>query len=244
MTVLMRSVDIPARMTTGYTTGNLIDGSNLYLVSDRHSHGWAEVYFPGYGWIPFEPTPGKEIPVVVPPEEREAMAALRASAEGSGDLPCEIEEDCEEADISLNPDDIPSPEGRTTMLWNAVRAVLPWAIGIGAALVLLVGAGWTAWRLLLATPKDAPSTYLRLRRLGRFAALTPARHQTPYQWGTTVANAVPEKRAEVQRIVDAYSLSTYAGRARAEPSDYNEVADAWNAIRFPLLWYGLRRREA
>ena len=47
MTVLMRSLDIPARMTTGYTTGNLVDSSNLYLVSDRHSHGWSEVYFPG-----------------------------------------------------------------------------------------------------------------------------------------------------------------------------------------------------
>ena len=46
MTVLMRSVGIPARMTTGYTTGNLIDGSNLYLVSDRHSHGWARSLFP------------------------------------------------------------------------------------------------------------------------------------------------------------------------------------------------------
>ena len=129
MTVLSRSIGIPARMTTGYTTGNLIDGSNLYLVSDRHSHGWAEVYFPGYGWIPFEPTPGRAIPVVVPPEERAAMAALSAGSDGSGDLPCEIEEDCEEADISLNADDIPLPEDRTTVLWNTVLAVLPWAIG-------------------------------------------------------------------------------------------------------------------
>ena len=192
MTVLMRSAGIPARMTTGYTTGNLIDGSNLYLVSDRHSHGWAEVYFPGYGWIPFEPTPGKEIPVVVPPEEREAMAALRASAEGSGELPCEIEEDCEEPDISLNPDDIPTPQGRTTMLWNAALAALPWVIGVGVALILLVAVGWTAWRTLLATPKDAPSTYRRLRRLGRFAALAPARHQTPISGGQPLPTPCPK----------------------------------------------------
>ena len=246
MTVLMRSVGIPARMTTGYTTGNLVDGSNLYLVSDRHSHGWAEVYFPGYGWIPFEPTPGREIPVIVPPEEQEAMAALRASAEGSGDLPCEIEEDCEEADISLNADDIPLTEGRTTMLWNAVRAVLPWAIGISAVLIILVAAGWAAWRFLLATPKDARSTYLRLRRLGRFAALEAAQHQTPHQWAATVLQALPEQRSEVLRIVDAYTLGTYSGRTFDEPAGNgdNDVADAWNTVRFPLLWYALRRREA
>ena len=244
MTVLMRSIGIPARMTTGYTTGNLIDGSNLYLVSDRHSHGWAEVYFPGYGWIPFEPTPGKEIPVVVPPEEREAMAELRASATDTGELPCEIEEDCEEADISLNPDAFPTPEGPTTALWNAVRAALPWVIGGGSAVIILAGAGWTAWRMLLATPRDPASTYRRLRRLGRFASLAPARHQTPYQWAAAVSNAVPEHRMEILRIVDAYAVSTYSGREPGESSEGNHVADAWHAVRFPLLWYGLRRREA
>ncbi|MCY3691478.1 MAG: transglutaminase domain-containing protein, partial [Chloroflexi bacterium] len=244
MTVLMRSVDIPARMTTGYTTGNLIDGSNLYLVSDRHSHGWAEVYFPGYGWIPFEPTPGREIPVVIPPEEQAAMAALRTNSDGSGDLPCEIEEDCEEADISLSADDIPVPEDRTTLLWNAVRAALPWVIAIGAVLMILAVSAWTVWRWLLATPANAASTYRRLRRLGRFASLAPAQHQTPHQWAATVLQALPEQRAEVLRIVDAYVLSTYSGRASDESSACNHVADAWRSVRLPLLWYALRRREA
>ena len=244
MTVLMRSLDIPARMTTGYTTGNLVDASNLYLVSDRHSHGWSEVYFPGYGWIPFEPTPGKEIPIVVPPEEQAAMAALSAASGGSGDLPCEIEEDCEEADLSLDPNNLPTPENPTTALWNAVRAALPWAIGFGAAVLLVLGSGWLAWRLLLATPRDASVTYKRLRRLGRFAALAPAQHQTPRQWGSKVADALPEHRFDIHRIVDAYTLRTYSGRSLDEPSDGNQVADAWHAVRFPLLWYGLRRRDA
>ena len=67
MTVLMRSLDIPARMVTGYTVGNRVPDSELYIVADHHSHGWTEVYFNGYGWIPFEPTPGRTIPLAVPP---------------------------------------------------------------------------------------------------------------------------------------------------------------------------------
>ncbi len=244
MTVLMRSLGIPARMTTGYTTGNLVDGSNLYLVSDRHSHGWSEVYFPGYGWIPFEPTPGKEIPIAVPPEEQAAMAALRAGSEGSGELPCEIEEDCEEPDISLDPNNLPTPANPTTALWNAARDAMPWAVGIGGALLLLVGSAWLAWSFLLATPRDASITYLRLRRLGRFATLAPAQHQTPHQWAAKIADALPEQRSDVQRIVDAYTLRTYSGRSFEKPDDGNDVADAWHSVRFPLLWYGLRRREA
>ena len=69
MTVLMRSIGIPARMATGYTVGSRVPDSELYVVADHHSHGWSEVYFNGYGWIPFEPTPGKSIPIPIPPEE-------------------------------------------------------------------------------------------------------------------------------------------------------------------------------
>ncbi len=243
MTVLMRSLGIPARMTTGYTTGNLVDGSNLYLVSDRHSHGWSEVYFPGYGWIPFEPTPGKEIPIAVPPEEQEAMAALRAGSDGSGELPCEIEEDCEEADISLDPNAIPTPDAPTTIFWNAARAAMPWAIGVGSAVILLAAVGWMAWNLLLATPRDASVTYRRMRRLGRFATLAPAQHQTPHQWAARISDALPEQKPAVQRIVDAYALRTYSGRSFDAEHD-NDVADAWHTVRFPLLWYALRRRDA
>lgn len=172
------------------------------------------------------------------------MAAIRAASDGSGELPCEIEEDCEEADISLNPDDFPIPEDPATMLWNTLRSALPWVIGIGSFLMLLAAAGWLAWRLLLATPSDSPGTYRRLRRLGRFASLAPAQHQTPHQWAAALANALPEHRPAVQRIVDAYTLRTYSGRALEDNTQDSQVVEAWHAIRFPLLWYGLRRRDA
>ena len=90
MTVLMRSLGIPARMTTGYTSGNPIEGSDLYSVHDHHSHGWSEVYFPGYGWVPFEPTPGREIPVAIPPEEQARRAELAAGGSDADDLACEL----------------------------------------------------------------------------------------------------------------------------------------------------------
>ena len=67
MAVLLRSVGVPARVAAGYTTGDPTEVENVYVVADSHSHGWVEVYFPGYGWIPFEPTPGAELPVVMMP---------------------------------------------------------------------------------------------------------------------------------------------------------------------------------
>jgi transglutaminase-like putative cysteine protease len=56
MTVLTRLLGIPARMVQGYTAGTLA-GKDYYVVKSSDAHVWTEVYFTGYGWIRFEPTP-------------------------------------------------------------------------------------------------------------------------------------------------------------------------------------------
>jgi transglutaminase-like putative cysteine protease len=61
MALVLRLHGIPARVAVGFTSGKL-QGSDTYLVNDRDAHAWVEVYFPGYGWIPFEPTPGSHLP--------------------------------------------------------------------------------------------------------------------------------------------------------------------------------------
>ncbi len=61
MALVLRLHGIPARVAVGFTSGKL-RGSDTYLVNDRDAHAWVEVYFPGYGWIPFEPTPGSHLP--------------------------------------------------------------------------------------------------------------------------------------------------------------------------------------
>ena len=57
MTVLSRLLGIPARFVTGYTTGVPGKGGS-YVVTTHDAHAWTEVYFPTFGWIRFEPTPG------------------------------------------------------------------------------------------------------------------------------------------------------------------------------------------
>ncbi len=53
--ILLRSAGIPARMVVGFAQGEF-ESPNLYIVRQRDSHAWPEVYFPGAGWVEFEPT--------------------------------------------------------------------------------------------------------------------------------------------------------------------------------------------
>jgi transglutaminase-like putative cysteine protease len=58
---MARTLGLPARVGVGFTQGELQnDGS--YLVLGRNAHAWPEVWFDDYGWVPFEPTPGRGMP--------------------------------------------------------------------------------------------------------------------------------------------------------------------------------------
>jgi transglutaminase-like putative cysteine protease len=58
MAIMLRSLGIPCRMATGYTSGSYSFNRNSFLVRERDAHAWVEVYFPEVGWLEFDPTPG------------------------------------------------------------------------------------------------------------------------------------------------------------------------------------------
>jgi transglutaminase-like putative cysteine protease len=63
---LLRALGIPARIAVGYQDGELQDDGS-FLVTTKDAHAWVEVLFPTYGWLPFDPTPGRgSIPNAAP----------------------------------------------------------------------------------------------------------------------------------------------------------------------------------
>lgn len=66
MTVMLRSVGIPARWTKGFSQGTEqtdIDGSTYYQITNANAHSWVEVYFPSTGWVPFDSSPSFSNPI-------------------------------------------------------------------------------------------------------------------------------------------------------------------------------------
>ena len=57
MAAMLRSIQIESRVVVGYATGVENGPPGNYSVSSNLAHAWVEVYFPGWGWLPFEPTP-------------------------------------------------------------------------------------------------------------------------------------------------------------------------------------------
>ncbi|MFJ8628923.1 transglutaminaseTgpA domain-containing protein [Kitasatospora sp. NPDC093550] len=61
MAAMARTLKIPARVAVGFTPGDT-KGGNRYSVTGRMYHAWPELYFAGYGWTRFEPTPSRGVP--------------------------------------------------------------------------------------------------------------------------------------------------------------------------------------
>jgi protein-glutamine gamma-glutamyltransferase len=57
MALMLRFLGVPARVAAGFTSGKREDGG--WTVTDHNAHTWVEVWFEGYGWLPFDPTPGR-----------------------------------------------------------------------------------------------------------------------------------------------------------------------------------------
>ena len=78
MALMLRYLGIPARVAVGFAGGAYDPKEHVWNVSDREAHAWVEVWFKGYGWLPFDPTPAA--PGAAP---RETLAGVPAAG-GNG----------------------------------------------------------------------------------------------------------------------------------------------------------------
>ena len=63
MAVLLRDLHIPTRIVEGFLPGERMGGTEV--IRNNNAHAWVEVYFPGFGWVPFDPT-GANDPAQLP----------------------------------------------------------------------------------------------------------------------------------------------------------------------------------
>ena len=62
MAVMLRTLGIPSRIVNGFRGGEFNDLTGQYVVRASNAHSWVEAFFPGFGWISFDPTPAASLP--------------------------------------------------------------------------------------------------------------------------------------------------------------------------------------
>jgi hypothetical protein len=223
MVMLLRSAGVPARYVQGYSQGDFDNGA--YHVRGVHAHAWPEVYFPGYGWIEFEPTASQ--PAIVRPS-----AGGTASARPTPLIDEEAERLGHNAGLFDSPPDAPLPTqvpesplvkvGRAAGVLLVVLAVITLA---GSLLVL-------RRRRQMEGLSVAERTYEDLLTWVRYLfRLNPLAHQTPYEYSGQVGEAIHGRHPAVDRVAGYYVQERFSGRQAPDA----EIQQAWSEAR-PVLW--------
>ena len=241
MAVLLRSVDVPARLVTGYNAGTQVPDREAYVVADSNAHGWVEVFFPRYGWISFEPTAGRSLPASYRPasqaEPDQPTGGGGGGVEHDDCIP--LFEDCP-GTLAQSPD--PSDAEDTSAFADWFRSILPWLLSAAAASTLVTVMGWLLWRRYMTPSRDPELAYRRLSVLGALSSNGPTPHQTPYEYRDRLGQALPAYREEISAVVDAYVQNRYGPKKLQRRGGWR-LTRAWLRLRLPLLLRVIRWRR-
>jgi transglutaminase-like putative cysteine protease len=217
MTLMARSLGMPARVATGFTAGVYDSKTGTYIVKETASHAWTQIYFAKYGWIDFEPTQtfsqigristGLGATPSASPTRGPGDAAPTATAR---------EKDVTGTDVARTGGNSPLSN------WLLYAAILL----LGLLVAMIVFLLW--WRSLGRGMRPAASALLHVAWLGKWAGAPPRPHETPLEYAGQLSQLIPGERESLRKIGMAYNYERWdsqipSGIANDLPALYHRV---------------------
>lgn len=177
MVIMLRTLGIPTRWAKGYTPGegekDAKGDKATYTITNNNAHSWPEVFFPGTGWVPFEPTATFSNPENFQEPTTETANKPDTPNESSSEAskPDTTEKTPEQTDGSSSTGETKQAEQAKTDKVNNTLKIPSWIWWIPVGLIVAIAAAAFIFRhrirsyLLLQTLKKNPifsKTYLKL----------------------------------------------------------------------------------
>jgi len=229
--LMLRSIGIPARMAVGFAQGAFDEEANVYIVRSLNAHAWPEVYFPGIGWIEFEPT-GNQDPLTRPNRPEDAPDAESGQTNGPINVPGLIPEDS-----IFGGREQPLEEGITPIPVEP-NLISPLVYYFGAAILLVVLfwlanrqydivdqipvrlqtayernggrspvwlANWARWATLTPIERSFETVNRSLRLLGE----PPAFYATPAERAKALTKQLPVAESAIETLLSQHEASLF-----------------------------------
>jgi transglutaminase-like putative cysteine protease len=224
-TLMLRSLGIPARMVVGFSQGEYSPESNRYVVRRLNAHAWPQVYFPGIGWVEFEPT-GNQPELDRPVEEQNNIDPLAFNPSG-------LEDDQLLPEPPNPQDQVINPDARTRISPGLyliplfiIFAVLTVYFGRRYSIIerippLLQSTyernglqtplwiiNWGRWIKISLIEKSFESVNFGLRLLDKPMPL----YATPIERAQRLTVILPKAENEINTLLDEHQTSLYTSR--------------------------------
>lgn len=245
--LMLRSVGVPARMAVGFSQGER-EGNN-YVVRRFNAHAWPEVYFPGVGWVEFEPTAGqaplsRPLPPSDPSDANNPLNPRDTLLDDNATF-ASREQQLEEG---LDPLAQPNTSPRLYLYLipvfiaitalaiyfsrkNAIHASVPTflratieRVGIEAPVWVI---RWEKWIKLSPIEKAFESINFGLRQLDQSVPV----HTTPIERAAKLTRILPDQSDQIKILLDEHQTSLYTSRT----SDVTQARRAALNIRKQVI---------
>ena len=226
---MLRSLGIPTRLVNGYGPGTPDAAEGGFVVRSEDAHTWVEVYFPGYGWIPFEPTRDN----VYLPIQR-----------GTSGAACLRENGCAAPNDTSNggpgaalpaprnprgePDSGQLPGGFAVRIPDA--STLTTVLGVLVAMLLLLFAAVSRY----LRPRTVMGVWRRMLTLAHLAGEERRPGETPLELSLRLQQRFPEASEPVSSLARGFAVAAYAPPDVASTAR-TSVMESWSALRPMLL---------
>jgi hypothetical protein len=232
MVMMLRSQGIPARFVAGYAQGDWDEESSSYRVRSSNSHTWAEVFFPGYGWIQFEPT------AALPPGDRPESSGNPGDAFASPSIDDEDrplfqelgqeEEDVESAGALVGDENLSEGVGSSIDPLTIIRIVAAVVIlGLAAFVVFVAG------QMNKRVESNVEKSYGRLESWAPWLGVLIRPIHTPYERANLLATAVPEGKEPLRNFAHQFVRQRFS-QDKQPDSEFNALAE-WKLLRPRLV---------
>ncbi len=226
---MLRTLGIPARLGIGFVIdeGDLNRDGDAYIVRDRNTYAWPEVYFPDNGWVTFNPSPDR--PENLNPVVREDLPGsdqidpdilknLPVGADPIFDIPGE----------AFGGADTPSSAQPSSDNNNPL-----FALAVTAVVAMIAGAIYFGWQRSVNGLPWAQAHWEKLVRMSSLAGYPPQPGQTPVEFARGLQRTHRSLRG-VSVLAAAYCRSRFAHR---EPTaeEKKRIKDMWPDMRGALL---------
>jgi hypothetical protein len=260
MVVLLRCQGVPARLVTGFIGGEWNALGAYYIFRQSHAHAWVEAFLPGYGWLPFDPTPAAGTAEYAHP--RRVLPWVRDTPDYLKklwyDYVVGFDRQMQEVLARRIQKEGQHIRGQITDLVYAVfgrrlseemfglRRPVDWLAGaIGGALGFFRRAPWAAllamgaigagvvflWRRWRQrTARASAAFYRRLLRLLQRRGFQRALSETPREFAARVHAAVGPPAGPVLRLTDHFCRVRYAAMPLSRPEEH-EVEELLRRLR-------------
>jgi transglutaminase-like putative cysteine protease len=231
MAVILRDLGVPTRIAQGFLPGTRDPNTGVERILNSSAHAWVEVFFPGYGWVPFDPT-GGGVAVIAPLPSGRPQAGRSPGSSGQAFIP------------TRQPDDDPfARDPGASGAISSNRGSLGPMVAVAILLMLIVGGiAFAIWQRGPRGETTADRAYGTVARLAARFGFAPRPTETVYEFAGSLGEVLPMARPELQMVAQA-KVETAYGRQILGDDRLTALRAAQRRLRLMLLRLAFRRKD-